>query len=163
MTDEQVLVTGGSGFIAAHCILQLLDRGYRVRTTVRSLNREPEVRAMLKSAAAGPGEKLSFTAADLLSDQGWPEAAAGCDYVLHVASPFPLKVPTDENELIVPAREGALRLLRAARDAKVKRVVLTSSFAAIGYGHKPTEHIHSNPSLKKTGPILTEEPTSALT
>lgn len=141
MTDEQVLVTGGSGFIAAHCILQLLDRGYRVRTTVRSLNREPEVRAMLKSGGADPAGRLSFTAADLLSDQGWPEASAGCDYVLHVASPFPLKVPKDENELIIPAREGALRLLRAARDAKVKRVVLTSSFAAIGYGHKPTEKL----------------------
>jgi dihydroflavonol-4-reductase len=94
---------------------------------------------MLKSAGADPGTRLTFTAADLMSDQGWPEAATGCDYVLHVASPFPLKVPKDENELIVPAREGALRLLRAARDAKVKRVVLTSSFAAIGYGHAPAE------------------------
>jgi nucleoside-diphosphate-sugar epimerase len=139
MTDEQVLVTGGSGFIAAHCILQLLDRGYRVRTTVRSLDREPSVRTTLKSAGSDPGDRLAFTAADLMSDQGWPEAAAGCDYVLHVASPFPLKVPKDENELIIPAREGALRLLRAARDAKVKRVVLTSSFAAIGYGHPPSE------------------------
>jgi len=132
-SDELVLVTGGSGFIGAHCILQLLDAGYRVRTTVRSLDREPGVRAMLKDG----GDRLTFAAADLTSDKGWPEAAAGCDYVLHVASPFPLKVPKDENELIVPAREGALRLLRAARDAKVKRVVLTSSFAAIGYGHPP--------------------------
>jgi nucleoside-diphosphate-sugar epimerase len=135
MSGELVLVTGGSGFIGAHCILQLLDRGYRVKTTVRSLDREPGVRAMLK----GGGDRLTFTAADLMSDKGWPEAAAGCDYVLHVASPFPLKVPKDENELIVPAREGALRLLRAARDASVKRVVLTSSFAAIGYGHQPTD------------------------
>jgi dihydroflavonol-4-reductase len=91
---------------------------------------------MLKSGGA---DSLSFTATDLMSDKGWPEAAAGCDYVLHVASPFPLKVPKDENELIIPAREGALRLLRAARDGKVKRVVLTSSFAAIGYGHNPTD------------------------
>jgi dihydroflavonol-4-reductase len=136
MSGELVLVTGGSGFIGAHCILQLLDRGYRVRTTVRSLDREPSVRAMLKSGGA---DSLSFTATDLMSDKGWPEAAAGCDYVLHVASPFPLKVPKDENELIIPAREGALRLLRAARDGKVKRVVLTSSFAAIGYGHNPTD------------------------
>jgi nucleoside-diphosphate-sugar epimerase len=139
MSGEFVLVTGGSGFIGAHCILQLLDRGYRVRTTVRSLDREPGVRAMLKSGGAEPADRLSFVATDLMSDKGWPEAAAGCDYVLHVASPFPLKVPKDENELIIPAREGALRLLRAARDAKVKRVVLTSSFAAIGYGHPPTE------------------------
>jgi dihydroflavonol-4-reductase len=120
--------------------LQLLDAGYRVRTTVRSLTREAEVRAMLKAGGAEPrGDALSFVAADLMSDAGWPEAAAGCNFVLHVASPFPLKVPKDENELIVPAREGALRVLRAARDAGVKRVVLTSSFAAIGYGHKITD------------------------
>jgi dihydroflavonol-4-reductase len=80
---------------------------------------------------------LSFIAADLASDAGWPEAVAGCDYVLHVASPFPAGIPKDEDELIVPAREGALRVLRASRDAGVKRVVLTSSFAAIGYGHEP--------------------------
>lgn len=136
MSGELVLVTGGSGFIGAHCILQLLSAGYRVRTTVRSLAREADVRAMLKAGSAKAGADLSFTAADLMSDAGWPEAAAGCDFALHVASPFPLGVPKDENELIVPAREGALRLLRAARDAGVKRVVLTSSFAAIGYGKK---------------------------
>jgi nucleoside-diphosphate-sugar epimerase len=129
-----VLVTGGSGFIGSHCILQLLEAGHQVRTTVRSLSRENDVRAMLKVGGAEPGAQLSFFAADLLSDAGWPEAAAGCDFVLHVASPFPLKVPKDANELVVPAREGALRVLRAARDAGVKRVVLTSSFAAIGYG-----------------------------
>jgi len=129
-----VLVTGGSGFIGAHCILRLLDAGYRVRTTVRSLQREPDVRAMLKAGGAEPGNALSFAAADLTSDAGWPEAVAGCDYVLHVASPFPASVPKHEDELIVPAREGALRVLRAARDTGVKRVVLTSSFAAIGYG-----------------------------
>ncbi|MEX1155379.1 SDR family oxidoreductase [Parvibaculum sp.] len=130
-----VLVTGGSGFIAGHCILQLLDAGHEVRTTVRNLAREPEVRAALKAGGAEPGARLSFFAADLTSDKGWTEAAKGCDYALHVASPFPPGVPKDENELIVPARDGALRLLRAARDAGVKRVVLTSSFAAIGYGH----------------------------
>jgi nucleoside-diphosphate-sugar epimerase len=80
---------------------------------------------------------LNFFAADLESDAGWPQAVAGCDYVLHVASPFPPRVPKDENELIIPAREGALRVLHAARDAGVKRVVLTSSFAAIAYGHPP--------------------------
>jgi dihydroflavonol-4-reductase len=132
--SELVLVTGGSGFIGAHCILRLLDAGYRVRTTVRSLQREPDVRAMLKAGGAEPGNALSFAAADLTSDAGWPEAVAGCDYVLHVASPFPASVPKHEDELIVPAREGALRVLRAARDTGVKRVVLTSSFAAIGYG-----------------------------
>ena len=138
MSDELVLVTGGSGFIGAHCILQLLQAGYRVRTTVRSLHREADVRAMLKVGGIDAGDRLTFVAADLLKDEGWPEAVASCSYVLHVASPFPPSVPKDENELIVPAREGTLRVLRAARDAGVRRVVLTSSFAAIGYGH-PTQ------------------------
>jgi nucleoside-diphosphate-sugar epimerase len=136
MGGELVLVTGGSGFIGAHCILQLLNAGYRVRTTVRSLEREADVRAMLKAGGAEPGDGLSFVAADLENDAGWAEAAAGCAYVLHVASPFPQSVPKHEDELIVPAREGALRVLRASRNARVKRVVLTSSFAAIGYGQK---------------------------
>jgi nucleoside-diphosphate-sugar epimerase len=89
---------------------------------------------MLKVGGADPGDKLSFEAADLMSDVGWPAAVSGCEYVLHIASPFPPTVPKDENELIVPAREGALRVLRASRDAGVKRVVMTSSFAAVGYG-----------------------------
>jgi dihydroflavonol-4-reductase len=139
MSGECVLVTGGSGFIGAHCILRLLGTGYRVRTTVRSLEREAGVRAMLKAGGAEPGSALSFVAADLLSDAGWPQAVAQCDFVLHVASPFPAGVPNHEDDLIVPAREGGLRVLRAARDAGVKRVVLTSSFAAIGYGSKPTD------------------------
>ena len=132
-----VLVTGGSGFIGSHAILQLLNRGHVVRTTVRNLKREADVRAMLRQGGVDAGSRLSFVAADLESDAAWPEAVAGCDYVLHVASPFPPNVPKHEDELIVPAREGALRVLRAARDARVKRVVLTSSFAAIGYGHPP--------------------------
>ncbi|MGC1520982.1 MAG: aldehyde reductase [Steroidobacteraceae bacterium] len=131
-----VLVTGGSGFIGSHCILQLLASGHRVRTTVRDLKREDDVRAMLRQGGADPGDRLTFFAADLASDAGWAEAAAGCDFVLHVASPFPASVPKHEDELIVPAREGALRALRAARGAGVRRVVLTSSFAAIGYGLK---------------------------
>jgi nucleoside-diphosphate-sugar epimerase len=132
-----ILVTGGSGFIGSHCILQLLSAGHQVRTTVRSLKREADVRAMLEEGGADPGNRLSFFAADLEYDAGWPQAVAGCEYVLHVASPFPASVPKHEDELIVPAREGALRVLRASRDAGVKRVVLTSSFAAIGYGQKP--------------------------
>jgi nucleoside-diphosphate-sugar epimerase len=134
-----VLVTGGSGFIGSHCILQLLAAGHQVRTTVRSLKREADVRAMLKEGRADPQSngRLFFFAADLENDAGWPEAVAGCEYVLHVASPFPSSVPKNDDELIVPAREGALRVLREARDAGVKRVVLTSSFAAIGYGHPP--------------------------
>ncbi len=136
---SMVLVTGGSGFIGSRCILQLLAAGHQVRTTVRSLGREVQVRALLKEAGADPGERLSVAAADLEKDVGWPEAVAGCEYVLHVASPFPATIPADENELVVPAREGALRVLRAARDAGVKRVVLTSSFAAVGYGRGSQE------------------------
>ncbi len=142
MSGELVLVTGGSGFIGTYCILQLLEAGYRVRTTVRSLKREAEVRAMLKVGGAEVGEareELSFVAVDLMSDAGWSGAVAGCDFVLHVASPFPLAGPKHEDELIIPAREGALRVLRAARDAEVRRVVLTSSFAAIGYGPIPAD------------------------
>ena len=130
---SKVLVTGGSGFVASHCILQLLAAGHDVKTTVRNLSREADVRALVKEQ----GSRLGFVAADLESDAGWADAAAGCEFVLHVASPFPAGAPKHEDELIVPAREGALRVLRAARDAGVRRVVLTSSFAAIGYGHKP--------------------------
>lgn len=132
-----VLVTGGSGFIATHTIVQLLAAGHTVRTTVRNLKRESEVHAMIKEGGADAADaRLSFFAADLMSDAGWAEAVAGCDYVLHLASPFPAGTPADENEIIRPAREGALRVLKASRDAGVKRVVLTSSFAAVGYGHK---------------------------
>jgi len=125
-----VLVTGGSGFIASHSILQLLAAGHRVRTTVRSLKREGDVRGMLKEGGAEPGDRLSFVVADLENDAGWREAVTGCEHVLHVASPFPANIPKNEDELIVPAREGSLRVLRASRDAGVTRVVLTSSFAA---------------------------------
>jgi len=111
MGGELVLVTGGSGFIGSHCIVALRNAGYRVRTTVRSLDRDTQVRAMLKGAGVEGGEWLQFAAADLLSDSGWPAAVAGCDYVLHVASPFPPSVPKNEDELIVPAREGTLRVL----------------------------------------------------
>jgi len=141
MSGERVLVTGGTGFIGSHAIVQLLAAGYRVRTTVRNLSRADDVRALATAGAASSGVKIAtetieVVAADLLSDEGWLDATADCQYVLHVASPFPVTQPKDENELIVPAREGALRVLRASRDAGVKRVVLTSSFAAIGYSPK---------------------------
>jgi nucleoside-diphosphate-sugar epimerase len=110
-----------------------------VRTTVRNLDRESEVRSWLKEGGANPGDRLSFVAADLQSDAGWMRAVTGCETVLHVASPLPPGAPKHEDELIVPARDGALRVLRAARDAGVKRVVMTSSFAAIGYGHPPRQ------------------------
>src|SRR4051794_22871355 len=140
MPDGLVLVTGGSGFIGAHCIRRLHEDGHRVRTTVRSLSREAEVRAMVGD---GP---LEVVAADLTADAGWAEAVAGCDAVLHVASPFPLGQPKHEDELIVPARDGALRVLRAAREAGVRRVVLTSSFAAIGSGHGHPDKVYDETS-----------------
>ena len=123
--------------MGSHIILQLLNEGHAVRTTVRSLNREDSVRAMLKDTDVESGQRLAFCAADLEHDDGWAEAVAGCDYVIHVASPMPAAAPKNEDELIVPARDGVLRVLGAARDANVKRVVLTSSCGAIYYGHPP--------------------------
>ena len=130
-SSETVLVTGGTGFLGSWCIATLLDRGYSVRTTVRDASREQQVRAQLAAAGSEPGDRLTVAVADLTSDAGWPEAVAGCEYVLHVASPFPPEQPKDPDELIVPARDGSLRVLKAALAAGVKRVVLTSSVAAI--------------------------------
>ena len=123
--------------MGSHVVLQLLNAGHDVRTTVRSLTRETGVRAMLKNAGVAPDGPLSFFAADLERDEGWQEAVTGCDHVIHVASPIPAAAPKTEDELIRPARDGVLRVLRASRDAKVKRVVLTSSCGAIYYGHPP--------------------------
>jgi dihydroflavonol-4-reductase len=126
---ETVLVTGGSGYIGGWCVASLLQRGYVVRTTVRDLSKEAAVRAAL-GKIVDPGNRLSFHAANLTSDDGWDAAADGCDYVLHVASPLGVADPKDPNDLIVPAREGAKRAVGAAIKAGVKRVVLTSSVAA---------------------------------
>ncbi len=132
-----VLVTGGSGFIGVHTILQLLAAGHDVRTTVRHPDRNRDVLAMLRQGGAPSTEALSFFTADLTQDAGWRDAVDGCDHVLHVASPLVTYVPDDENELIIPAREGTLRVLRVARAAAVRRVVITSSMGAIAYGHPP--------------------------
>lgn len=133
------LVTGGSGYIAGFLIRQLIENGWTVNTTVRNLKREDEVRSWLKTDNA----KLHFFAADLENDAGWAEAMAGCSHVAHVASPFPLDVPKHADELVVPAREGALRALRFAKDAGVKRFVLTSSMAAVAYGHENGKGIYN--------------------
>ena len=139
MTDDQVLVTGGTGFLGTHAIAQLVQAGYRVRTTVRTLGREDEIHQSLARAGLQGRIDLELVVADLSEDVGWAEAVEGVRYVLHLASPFPPAVPQDDDEVVVPARDGALRVLRAARDAGVERVVLTSSFAAVGYGHAPTD------------------------
>lgn len=133
------LVTGGSGYIAGFLIRQLIENGWTVNTTVRSLKREDEVRGWLQV----DNSKLRFFAADLENDGGWAEAMARCSHVAHVASPFPLDVPKHADDLVVPAREGALRALRFAKGAGVRRFVLTSSMAAIAYGHGPARDLYN--------------------
>lgn len=151
--SKTVLVTGGSGYVGSWCAIELLRRGYAVRTTVRDLAREPQVRAAI-AREVDPGDALSAKAANLLDDAGWEEAVSGCDYVLHVASPFPPTQPKDPDELIVPARDGTLRVLRASLDAGVERVVVTSSVAAVSGGPRPasgtrTEEDWSDPDNPK--------------
>ena len=126
---EKVLVTGASGFIAEHCIIELLKNGYSVKGSLRSMNREQEVRDAVKTET--DDAKLEFCKLDLLEDDGWEDAMWDCDYLMHVASPFVIEDPKDENELIKPAKEGTLRALNAAKKAGIKRVVLTSSVAAV--------------------------------
>lgn len=132
--ETTVLVTGIGGFLAGHIALQLLQKGYRVRGTVRDLARSAAIEQRLKKALGRETTGLSFVAADLLHDKGWDQAVAACTYVIHAASPFPDALPKHEDELIRPAREGSLRVLQAAQRAGVSRVVLTSSIAATNYG-----------------------------
>jgi dihydroflavonol-4-reductase len=151
MTAAKVLVTGASGFIAKHCIAELLRRDYAVKATLRNLARADEVRRGVAHAGAD-ASAVEFVAADLLSDEGWGQAMQDCTYVQHIASPFPLDEPRDPDDVIRPAREGALRVLAAATRAGVKRVVLTSSIVAIDLpwpeaplGHVFTEADWTNP------------------
>jgi dihydroflavonol-4-reductase len=153
---KTVLVTGGSGFLGSWCVIELLRSGHTVRTTVRDLSREPDVRAAVASEVDA-GDRLSVLAADLLEEGGWGQAVEGCDYVLHVASPFPPEQPKDPNDLIVPARDGTLRVLRASLDAGVERIVVTSSVAAVTGGAEPasgplTEQNWSDPDNPKMTP-----------
>ncbi len=139
-----VLVTGASGYIAGHCVNELLEHGYRVRGTVRNLS-DTRKTEHLHALAARHGTSIDLVQADLSRDDGWPQAVEGCTYVLHVASPFPAVMPDDENEIIRPAVDGTLRVLGACAEANartaasIKRVVLTSSVAAIAFGHKDKE------------------------
>lgn len=126
---ETVLVTGGTGFVAGWCIVELLERGYDVRATVRDLSKVPAVREAIASVSK-PADRLGFFAADLTSDDGWDAAMEACDYVLHVASPLGRDAPRDRYALVEPARGGTLRVLRAATRAGVRRVVMTSAAAA---------------------------------
>ena len=142
---ETVLVTGGTGFIGLHCLQQLLDKGYKVRTTIRSESRKQEVIEAMKKHSSNY-ENLEFFIADLLNDDGWSEAVNGSKYVLHVASPFFLGEPENEDVFIKPAVEGTLRVLNACADADVQKVVLTSSFAAVGYGHPRDCLLYTSPS-----------------
>lgn len=139
--NQLVLVTGGSGFIAGHVVLRLLEQGYHVRTTIRSLAREQQVRDTLADAGMVRGDALTFVTADLLRDEGWAAAVAGVDVVMHVASPVQPGHVEHEDDLVVPAREGTLRVLRAARDAGVRRVVLTSAFHAVSWGWPHDDHV----------------------
>ncbi|MDF2925823.1 MAG: 3-beta hydroxysteroid dehydrogenase [Paenibacillaceae bacterium] len=134
--SETVLVTGGTGFVGTQIIYQLLQKGYSVKTTLRSLTSKSKVLDLLKMNGITALEGLSFVEADLSGDKHWAEAAAGCDYVLSVASPVFFTKPKDEHEMIRPAKEGIVRVLRAARDANVKRVVMTSNFGAVGFSNK---------------------------
>ena len=154
-----ILVTGGSGYLATHLIARLLRDGQEVRTTVRSTTaRSAEVRAAVRRGGADDAG-LEIVEADLMSD-GWSAAVAGCSEVHHVASPIPLTQPEDPDELIVPAREGTLRVLRAARDAGARRVVLTSSFAAVGYTPKPSAEFTEDDWTDPATPGLAPYPRS---
>jgi dihydroflavonol-4-reductase len=140
ISNPTVLVTGASGFIAMHCVVQLLEQGYHVRGTLRSMERETHLRQVFAQHTER-GEHLEFVSADLLQDAGWEAATEGCEYVLHLASPFPLELPENEDNVIIPARDGTLRVLRAAAASGVKRVVLTSSIVAITEGHGKTDKV----------------------
>jgi dihydroflavonol-4-reductase len=153
---DLVLVTGATGYIARHCVVSLLEAGYRVRGTARSTERAArlaeQLRPHLSAVAATRLDSMEIVAADLLHDDGWPEAVSGCRHVLHVASPFPAQPPKTDDELIVPARDGALRVLREAAAGDVDRVVMTSSAAAVVSGHRQKERFDESDWSNLAGP-----------
>ncbi|TDP98501.1 MULTISPECIES: NAD-dependent epimerase/dehydratase family protein [unclassified Leifsonia] len=151
------LVTGGTGYLATRLLADLLASGAAVRTTVRSLDRADEVRAAVRRAGVDDGG-LSFVAASLTEDDGWADALAGIEEVHHTASPMIQSSVPDE--VVVPARDGALRVLRAARDAGARRVVLTSSFAAVGYSPKPVRDYDESDWTDPSTPGLPAYPLS---
>ena len=134
ISSKPILVTGANGFVALHTIIQLIQQDYKVRATLRTLSREGEVREAI-SKHAQINDRLEILPADLEQDSGWEDAMKDVEYVLHIASPFPLFEPKNEDELIVPAVQGTLRVMRAAHKAGVKRVVQVSSYFAITAGH----------------------------
>ena len=140
--SKMVLLTGISGFVGQHCAVELLKNGYTVRGSVRNLSKEQEVRNGIAKVIDAKNN-IEFCELDLLSDKGWDKAMEGCDYVLHVASPFVIAEPKDENKMIKPAVEGTLRALKFARKARVKKVVLTSSTVAMA-GDKKKNHLTQN-------------------
>jgi len=151
--SETVLVTGGSGFVAMHIILQLLQKGYHVKTTVRSLKSKDKIIDALKANGITNTENLSFAETELTKDDNWATAMEGCYYVLSVASPVFFEIPNDENEAIRPAVEGIKRILKFAKNADVKRVVMTSNFGAVGFSQtdnnrETTEADWTDPNLK---------------
>ncbi len=132
INQKKILVTGASGYIARQCILDALKSGYKVKGSLRDLSMANEI---IESLGSVDNKSLEFCELDLLKDEGWLEAATDCDYIIHIASPFIIEEPKDENILITPALEGTLRALKAANNTNVKKVVLTSSMASIAYGH----------------------------
>lgn len=163
---QRVLVTGATGFIASHTVLSLLEKGYDVRGTARSADKAEKLNATL-SAYAETEVNIPIVAANLTADEGWAEAVEGCDYVCHVASPVPANLPKNLDDLLIPARDGALRVLKASKAAGVKRVVMTSSIAAVGYGHGNntpvplTEELWTNPDNIKDNTVYTQSKTYA--
>lgn len=153
--DQTVVVTGITGFLGSHITIQLLNQGYHVRGTLRSLSRSNAIERVIMETVTDSQARLSFVECDLLSDVGWDHAMSGADYVIHSASPFLAYLPKSEDEIVKPAVEGTLRVLAAAHNHGIQRVVLTSSVAAVLYGDDTatqTEQSWSNPSNKQVTP-----------